>query len=254
MPRDVPRAREVQRQVGARVRRLQRTLGDDLGRLRIDAGASQAAVARAAGVDRSFYGRIERGIAHPSLETLIALAAVLGGDVSLRIYGGSGHRLTDRHQARMVEALVASLGAIWRAHLEVPVWRPVRGVIDAVLARPDDPRLIIGEIQSTLPRLEQSLRWFAEKCDSIGSADLVGDRPTPPTSRLLVLRSTAATREIARRFESTLCIAYPASTAAAVRALTQGGPWPGDAIVWVRIEGDAVELLAGPPRGVSVGR
>jgi len=36
--------------------------------------------------------------------------------------------------------------------------------------------------------------------------------------------------------------------------LLNGEPWPGDAIIWVRIEGETVELLAGPPRGVQVGR
>jgi hypothetical protein len=40
----------------------------------------------------------------------------------------------------------------------------------------------------------------------------------------------------------------------AVNALRTGAPWPGDAIVWVRIDGDRVELLDGPPRGVTLGR
>lgn len=254
MPRDVPRARAIDRQVSARLRTIGRAIGEDLERLRIDSGVSQAALSHAAGVDRSFLGRIVRGDARPSLETLVALSVALGADPSIRIWGGTGPRLTDRHQARMMEALARPLHPVWTPHLEVPVWRPVRGVIDSVLERRDAPLLVLTEVQSSLPRLEQSLRWFAEKAAAIDSAPLFRDRPVPPTSRLLVLRSTRATREVAMRFEATLRVAYPASTDAAVRSLIDGEPWPGDAIVWVRIDGDEVELMAGPPRLIRVGR
>ena len=63
-----------------------------------------------------------------------------------------------------------------------------------------------------------------------------------------------ANRDLARSFAATLRIAYPATTGEAVAALTEGSPWPGDAIVWVRIVGDRVELLDRAPRGVPVGR
>lgn len=254
MPKDIDRARAIEREVGHRLRRVERRIGSDIFRLRTDAGATKARVASSAGVDRTFLGRIESGDAHPSLETLIAIATAMGADVSVRLYAGSGPRLTDRHQARMVETVLARLAPIWRAHLEVPVWRPVRGVVDGVFERMDGPLLIISEFMSTMPRLEQQLRWTAEKAASIGSSDLVPDGLVRPTSRLLVLRSTAATREIARRFELTLRTAYPARTADAVQSLCVGDAWPGDAIVWVRIDGDEVELMDGPPRGVSLGR
>jgi hypothetical protein len=72
--------------------------------------------------------------------------------------------------------------------------------------------------------------------------------------RLLILRSTTATREIAREFSSTLATAYPARTSDVVEALSHGKSWPGDGIIWVRVERGAGELLPGPPRGVAVGR
>lgn len=254
MPRDIDRSRAIEREVRHRLRRIKRRIGDDTLQLRTDAGATKARVASIAGVDRTFLGRIESGDAHPSLETLIAIATAMGADVSVRLYAGSGPRLTDRHQARMVETVLARLAPVWRPHLEVPVWRPARGVVDGVFERLDTPLLIVSEFMSTLPRLEQQLRWMAEKAASIGSSELVRDGPVPPASRLLVVRSTAATREIARQFELTLRTAYPARTADAVQSLCVGHAWPGDAIVWVRIDGDDVELLDGPPRGVSLGR
>jgi DNA-binding XRE family transcriptional regulator len=244
----------MDRQIRDRLRRLERGVGADLERLRLEAAASKAAVALAAGIDRSFYGEVERGDAHPSLETLIAVATALGGEVSVRVYSGSGPGLVDRHQARMVEALLGRLDPIWTPHLEVPVWRPVRGVIDGVFERRNPAGLVIAEFMSTITRLERQLRWSAEKAASIGSSNLVAEGPVPHTSRLLVLRSTFATRQIASQFEATLRTAYPARSRDAVRSLTEGGPWPGDAIVWVRIEGDVVELLDGAPRGVPVGR
>ena len=80
MPGDVLRERRVEREVQARLRRLERSIGNDLERLRIDTGVSKAAVAREAGVDRTFYGRIEAGSAHASLESLVAVAIAMGAD------------------------------------------------------------------------------------------------------------------------------------------------------------------------------
>jgi transcriptional regulator with XRE-family HTH domain len=238
----------MQREVKARLDKLARRVGEDLARARADSGATMTAVADIAGVHRAQIGRIERAEQHPSLETLVACATALGAEVSIRIYTGTGPRLTDRHQARMVECVLRELHPTWRARLEVPVPWPIRGVADAVFARHDAALRVIAEFQSTLPRIEQQLRWLAEKADAIGQTD------GGAVSRLLVLRSTEATREIARRFESTLRTAYPARTRDAVDSLRSGAPWPGDALIWMRIDGGTVSMLDGPPRGVAVGR
>jgi hypothetical protein len=110
-----------------------------------------------------------------------------------------------------------------------------RGLLRASAARATDPLV-------------------ADKAASIGSSDLVGPRPDFTASRLLVLRSTTATRQLARDFEATLRAAYPARTADVLAALRNRADWPGPGIVWIRIEGDRVEVLDGPPRGVPLGR
>lgn len=244
----------IDRAIKRRKRETVRALGRDLGRIRTDAGATQGQVSTVAGIDRSHYSRIEAGAANASLETIIAIATALGADLSVRLYPGSGPRLTDRHQARMVEALLRSLGSDWRPHVEVPVSRPARGVIDVVLERPAERLLVATEAYSELRRLEQQIRWSADKAASLGSADLVRGGPEPTISRLLVLRSTAATRDLARQFEATLRAAYPAASSSLLAALREGARWPGPGIVWIRIAGDLVELLDGPPRGVPLGR
>ena len=63
----------------------------------------------------------------------MAIAAALGCDLSVRMFPGTGPRIRDRIQVAMSEALLASLHPRWRAQPEVPVYRPVRGVIDLVL-------------------------------------------------------------------------------------------------------------------------
>lgn len=242
----------IERAVRHRHREAIRSIGRELLRIRVDAGATQRRVAALAGIDHTHYSRIEAGIANASLETLLAISVALGADLSFRFYPGSGPRLTDRHQARMVEALLEVLCAEWRPHVEVLVVRPVRGSIDIVLER--DGLLIAAEAHSELRRLEQQIRWASEKAASVGSSELVREGVEPTVSRLLVLRSTAGTRQLARQFEGTLRSAYPASTASVIASLRDGAAWPGPGIVWIRIEGDRVELLDGPPRGVNLGR
>lgn len=244
----------IDRVVKGRHRETVRSFGRDALRLRTDAGATQSQVSSVAGIDRSHYSRIEAGTANASLETLVAISTALGADISVRLYPGTGPRLTDRHQARMIETLLRSLCDDWRPHVEVPVSRPSRGVIDAVLERPAARLLVVTEAYSELRRLEQQIRWSADKAASIASSDLVGPGRELTVSRLLVLRSTATTRQLARDFEATLHAAYPARTAAVIASLRDGADWPGPGIVWIRIEGERVELLDGPPRGVVLGR
>ena len=116
--------------------------------------------------------------------------------------------------------------------------------------------MVATEVQSRLDRVEQLIRWASEKARSVPSSQLWSTRPDEPTiHRLLVIRSTAATREIARRFEATLRAAYPARGLDIYRALTTpDAPWPGNGILWADLRGDTVRILDRPPRGVALGR
>jgi hypothetical protein len=157
----------------------------------------------------------------------------------------------------MTEALLRSLDPRWRASVEVPVSHPTRGVIDLVLTDLSSRVTVAGEVYSELRRLEQQVRWSTEKADGLGIR-LGRDGPLAPprtVSRLLVLRSTVATREVARTFEATLRAAYPARTRDVIRALTsQDDPWPGPGIVWMHHHGTETTLMPYPPPRVSLGR
>jgi transcriptional regulator with XRE-family HTH domain len=236
---------------------LRRAIGGEIRRLREDAALTRAAVARAAGVDPSYVSLIEDGEREAGYAVPAAVGAVLGADLSVRMFANTGPRIHDRSQAAMVEALLRALHARWIRTPEVPVLRPARGVIDVVLDDRTHPLLVAGEVQSQLRRLEQQIRWHREKELSLPSSELwrfAAVDGAPSTSRLLVLRSTRDLRDLAQTCEATLAAAYPARPADAVAALTSNAPWPGAAIVWMHVDGSHVRLLDGPPRGVRLGR
>lgn len=224
---------------------MHRALADDVRRLREDAGISRAALAAAAGIDLAYVCRIEDGRERPTIDVLVRVATILGADFSARLYPNTGPAIRDRHQARIVEALIASLHPRWRPYPEVAVRHPVRGWIDVVLHAEREGCVVATEIQSDLRRLEQLLRWFPEKVAALPSWEgwphliEVNQR-----SSLLIVRSTKATRAIGREFERQLAAAYPAHPADAIAALTGTTSWPGAALVWAEIEPDRVRFIS----------
>jgi hypothetical protein len=188
-------------------------------------------------------------MANASIAVLVAIAACLGADLGVRLFPVAGPRLHDRFQAPMIEALIRQLDHRWVARPEYAV-PSARGVIDLVLGLRSGGLTIAYECHSELRRLEQVLRRSNEKAVALAGSDL----PDATVSRLLLLRSTTETRDIARHFESTLAAAYPARSADALAALRDAAAvWPGPAIVWVRLEGGRADILDGPPRGVRLG-
>ena len=123
----------LERRIADRQRDARRALGAELRKARLDANLSIRSVSAAAGLHHSHLPRIEIGKRSPSQDALVALATVMGRDVSIRLFESATPQVRDRIQVRMVEALLASLHQRWTPRLEVAVHRPVRGVIDVVL-------------------------------------------------------------------------------------------------------------------------
>ena len=161
----------IERLGSRRARDLRQHLSADVRRAREDAGLSQRAVARAAGVSSATLSALELGRHDPSTEVLARVGAALGLDLSVRFYSGTGPLVRDHLQAAMIEALLGTLHERWRPSPEVWVTRPVRGVIDLVLepTNSDEPLLAV-EAQSELRRLEQQLRWSGVKADALAQA------------------------------------------------------------------------------------
>jgi transcriptional regulator with XRE-family HTH domain len=212
-------------------------------------------LANAAGVDAGYLGQVELGLREPSISVLAAVGEALGADLSVRLYPNTGPRVRDHIQAAIVEQLLRIAHPRWRRFTEVPVYRPARGRLDAVLHDPVVAIVIATEVHSQVHRLEQQLGWANLKSESLPSADFWRhlDRE-PAISQLLVLRSTRATREIVNRFVETLRVAYPAPPEAVHAALTDEAPWPGAGLLWANVDRGAVRILDRPPRGVTLGR
>ncbi len=246
----------LKRLATARGRALRRSAGEQIRDLREERGLSLREVAAASGVHASVIARAEVGDGNLTMASLAKLATALGAEPSLRLYPATGPRLRDHIQVRLIETLLGQLHPRWRARLEVPVYRPVRGVIDLVLVEPTAGELAAGEAHSEIRRAERQFRWAAEKADSLPSADgWPWMSVDPRATRLLVLRSTEATRGTLRAAPHLFAAAYPGSTAEAVAALrSAAGVLPAATIVWVDVRGSGSRILDGPPRGIDVGR
>ena len=107
--------------------------------------------------------------------------------------------------------------------------------------------LVATELESTLRRMEQLIRWSAEKAAALPSSDAWarrGAEGTPPrVSRLLLVRGTRANRDAVSDARRLLRDAYPANPADAFASLTGESPWPGPSLCWVRIDGTRPALL-----------
>ncbi len=226
--------------------RSARVFREDVDRLREDAGASVPDVARAAGIDCSYRYRVIAGRSEPSDAVRARLAVALGADLSMRLYPNTGPLVRDRHQGLIAEAMLRVRHPRWHACGEVRVVRPSRGWIGVAFHEPRERLIVASEIQSELRRLEQLIRWAAEKAASLPSWDGWERLGEPPTiSRLLVVRRTRTTRAVAADFSGQLRLAYPAHPDDALAALTADRPWPGAAMVWAVIDRGVARLASG---------
>jgi transcriptional regulator with XRE-family HTH domain len=247
----------VARETARLLQRQSIRTAEEVRTLRLDAGVSLRELSDVTGLHPSYLARIEAAERQASVEALTAIGIALGAELSLKYFTGSGPRIVDRFQLAMADSFVRALDSRWSVRLEVPVTKPARGVIDAVLADRTAPLVVASEFQSEFRRVEQQIRWNNEKADGLAArlTEEAGGKSTPSVSQLLVLRSTTATREIARRYEAVMRVAYSARSADLVKALTTADVrWPGPGIVWMRLENGKADLLEGPPRGVRLGR
>jgi transcriptional regulator with XRE-family HTH domain len=253
MPERRSRPRIIQR----RALDARRALGGDTRTIREDAGIRQVQLAAAAGISRAHLCEIESGKAEASSEVLAAIADALGAHLSLRMYPGTGPRIRDHIQAAILEALLRELHPRWKRFVEVPVYRPVRGVIDLVVHDPVAGQVVAVEIQSELRRLEQLLRWSNQKRDALPSAEIwrfAAMKTAPAVSSVLLVRSTRATRAVAMAHPALLAEVFPARAVDTHAALTTQAPWAAAGVLWAVVESGRARILDRPPRGVSAGR
>jgi transcriptional regulator with XRE-family HTH domain len=69
---------------------LDRRIGDQVRRMRLDVGLSQRTLAETAAIGQSHLSLVERGEREASISVLQAIAVALGADLSVRLYPTTG--------------------------------------------------------------------------------------------------------------------------------------------------------------------
>jgi transcriptional regulator with XRE-family HTH domain len=209
------------------VRRTAARFGDEFREQRLRIGVTQAAVARAIGVDRSVIARLERG--DPAVSNTIRARActVLGADFRLA-YPERTPLVFDAAHARIVERLLAIRHRRWRPTVEMRVPGPGRRSVDVGMASGLD--VVLFEIESRVRRMEQLARELHAKREAVESAA----RPGMRVHVVLVLPPTRHHQALVRGLPTTIRTAFPTLSPALRHAIeSAAGPWPGDGILWL---------------------
>ncbi|HEY5182457.1 MAG TPA: helix-turn-helix transcriptional regulator [Dermatophilaceae bacterium] len=214
-------------------RQLRRTatrFGEESRLIRLRTGVSQAAVARAIGVDRATICRMEAGDPTVADRIRARAAAVLGADFRLGLYPDAAPLIHDAAHARLVEGLLQLRHPSWRAKVEAPVPGTGRRSTDLRLDRGD--ATILFEVETHVHALEAIIREGEDKRSAVAvAADAAAERRVHV---ILVLPPTRHHRTLVAAHPGTIKSAFPASTADIRRALTSADvPWPGDGLLWL---------------------
>lgn len=205
-----------------------RRFGDELRLLRIRAGASQAALSRAVGVDRATICRIEAGDLGVSNVIRARAAAILGADFRLGLYAAGSPLIHDAAHARLVEELMRLRDPTWRATPEASVPGGSRQSTDLRLVRGID--IVLFEIETHVHVLEAAIREANQKRDRVQYEM----RPNGRVHSVLVLPPTRHHRDLVRTHSHTMQAAFPIRAVDLRRSLTTPGtPWPGDGVLWL---------------------
>jgi transcriptional regulator with XRE-family HTH domain len=212
-------------------RQLRRTcvrFGEEFREIRLRAGVSQAAVARAIGVARSVICRLEQGDPDVSPRIRARAASALGADIRISIYAEGAPLIHDAAHARIVEAVLALIHPSWRVTLESPIPGPGRRSSDLRLDR--DLDIVLLEVESRVRAVEAIIREGAEKRAAVAAS--VG--PERRLHAVLVLPPTRHHKSLVAAHPRIVTAAFPAAQDALLEALTTSAvPWPGDGILWV---------------------
>jgi transcriptional regulator with XRE-family HTH domain len=201
------------------VARLLPILGGELRDGRLSAGHSLDRIARLVGGSRSRLARIERGEARNlSVRDLTRVAAVIGLDVSVRLYP-SGPPLRDVAHVELLERLRSTLSPTLGWRLEVPLpGAGDRRAFDAMITGAGDP--IVVEAETRIRDLQALHRRIGLKCRDGGV-----------TRVILLVRRSATNREVLGAADASFWAAYPIPAARALHALREGRDPRGSTVI-----------------------
>ncbi len=193
----------------ARGRRLKLEIGAGLRTARRAAGLSQLSVARRAGVSQMQISRVERGRGSSDVGELATVAAIVGLDLSVKLFPG-GTPIRDVAHARLLGRLQAALPDAdeWRTEVPIPILGDQRAV-DVVL--PIGGVGIGFELETRLVDAQATVRRAVLK-----------QRDARLACMILVLADTRANRSELVDAAPTLEPTFPLETRAVLAALRAG--------------------------------
>jgi transcriptional regulator with XRE-family HTH domain len=202
--------------------------------LRRRRGWTQERLAAGAGVSRSVIVRIERGRAdRVTVHTLVRVAAALGSSISLKLlWQGEGlDRLLDASHADLVEQIVRLLSeGGWEVATEVSFnIHGERGSIDVLALHPATGALLVIEVKSVVPDIQQTLHGLDRKVRVARQVAKGRGWNALTVSRVLVLPDDRTSRRRVETHKSTFDTALPLRTVDIKRWLGE----PGDPIAGI---------------------
>lgn len=210
------------------LRRAAVRFGEEFQLLRRRAGVSQAAVARAIGVDRAAICRLEAGDPTVSPTIRARAAAVLGADFRLSLYPAASPLIHDAAHARLIESLLQLRHPSWKALVEARIPGQGRRSSDVRLDRAADTVLL--EFETHVHVLEAIIREGHDKRDTVAAAS----GPGAAVHAVLVLPPTRHHRDLVAAHPDTVRAAFPVPSRILRRALREpDGRWPGDGLLWL---------------------
>jgi len=201
-----------------RARSLLRRTGEELRSARLAAGLSTRRVGAMVAVSHSEVGRVESGEApHVSIGVLARIAAVLGGEISLRMYPvaspirDGGHvALLARFSARLHSSLR------WRTEVPMPITTDLRSADGTIDGRSFDAMV---EAETRLDDIQAVERRVRGKQRDLGCRRVI-----------LLVADTRHNRTVTRSIPE-LAERFPIGTRACMRALARGEDPGGDCLV-----------------------
>lgn len=216
-------------------RQLRRTcirFGEEFREIRLRAGVSQAALARAIGVSRSVICQMEQGDPTVSARIRARAVAALGADFRISVFPGGAPVIHDAAHARIVESILRRCDPNWRRTVEAPIPGPGRRSSDIRLERGDD--VVLMEVETHIRALEAIIRECAEKRSVVAAAD-----GTRRIHVVLVLPPTRHHLSLVRAHPAIVAAAFPARDTDMASALASPvQTWPGDGILWATDRSD----------------
>lgn len=211
----------------------------DLRTTRLALGLSQSTVASAAGISRSYAGRLERSeVAAPNVDHLASIAAALGLRLRFALYP-DGEPVRDRVQLQLLDRLRTRIHPTIAWRTEVPIPLPGdRRAWDAV-AMADDGWTGIEAI-SRLGVVDATLRSVNQK-----------QRDDPRIARVvLAIADTVRNRGALRSAITSVRAEYPLDTRTVLAAWGAGQSPSLSGIVLIRLTGASARARpnVAPPR------